>query len=390
MKTILSLRGAVFFSAVLIISLFILSASSFAATFTVTNLNDSGAGSLRQAILDANTNMGPDDIVFAFGVRGAIFLHDMEITDDVTITGPGANRLTLDAMTNGNIFKISDGDLTNKIVVSINGLRFINTRDGSAIVNEEELSIGSCVFEDNEGGAIRNVAGVISEITKSTFIRNTAFQGGAIFNSNVITAITKSTFSWNTAYDDGGAIYSTNNPISMGTIEEITNSTFSNNSAKRGGAIFNATGSTIRISFTTIANNEGDQTGGILNDGILNIKNSIVGDNIGDNCGPAGTFTAIGVNLDTDGTCPGFTQVTSTQLNLDPDTHHDALKDNGGPTETIELISPSAAMDAIALMDCADVDDNAVTTDQRIFQRPFPMGGSCDVGAFEANPQVFF
>jgi hypothetical protein len=35
------------------------------ATFTVTNTNDSGAGSLRQAILDANATVPPDDIVFA-------------------------------------------------------------------------------------------------------------------------------------------------------------------------------------------------------------------------------------------------------------------------------------------------------------------------------------
>lgn len=39
--------------------------SAHAATFTVTNTADSGLGSLTQAILDANANPGPDDIVFA-------------------------------------------------------------------------------------------------------------------------------------------------------------------------------------------------------------------------------------------------------------------------------------------------------------------------------------
>src|SRR5262245_25610469 len=39
-------------------------ASAFAGTFTVTNTNDSGGGSLRQAILDANANAGPDVIDF--------------------------------------------------------------------------------------------------------------------------------------------------------------------------------------------------------------------------------------------------------------------------------------------------------------------------------------
>src|SRR4051812_9638460 len=39
-------------------------ASADAATFTATNLNDSGAGSLRQAILDANTAPGADQVTF--------------------------------------------------------------------------------------------------------------------------------------------------------------------------------------------------------------------------------------------------------------------------------------------------------------------------------------
>ena len=40
------------------------------ATFTVTNNNDSGAGSLRQAIISANTTGGADDIVFNIGSGG--------------------------------------------------------------------------------------------------------------------------------------------------------------------------------------------------------------------------------------------------------------------------------------------------------------------------------
>jgi len=39
-------------------------ATSGAATFTVTNILDTGAGSLRQAIVDANANPGSDTITF--------------------------------------------------------------------------------------------------------------------------------------------------------------------------------------------------------------------------------------------------------------------------------------------------------------------------------------
>jgi len=46
-------------------SALLVSGHVLAATFTVTNTNDSGPGSLRQAILDANGNPGLDTIQFA-------------------------------------------------------------------------------------------------------------------------------------------------------------------------------------------------------------------------------------------------------------------------------------------------------------------------------------
>ncbi len=48
----------------------LLTLNATAATFTVTTVADSGPGSLRQAILDANVNPGPDTIVFALGDVG--------------------------------------------------------------------------------------------------------------------------------------------------------------------------------------------------------------------------------------------------------------------------------------------------------------------------------
>ena len=66
------------------------------AVFTVTNLDDgpvSGPGdlpgSLRQAIYDANTTPGADEIVWTPGLIGTITLNagELSITDDVTVTG---------------------------------------------------------------------------------------------------------------------------------------------------------------------------------------------------------------------------------------------------------------------------------------------------------------
>src|SRR5687768_4427376 len=75
-------------------------AVSQGATFTVTNSSDSadvGSGSLRRAILDANAAAGPDVIVFAARLVGQTLTltgGGLDITDDLTINGPGATRLT--------------------------------------------------------------------------------------------------------------------------------------------------------------------------------------------------------------------------------------------------------------------------------------------------------
>ena len=66
-------------------------------TFAVTSLADSGPGSLRQAIVDANSSPGADTIEFADGLSGEIELTSgqLSIDDDIEIVGPGADQLTI-------------------------------------------------------------------------------------------------------------------------------------------------------------------------------------------------------------------------------------------------------------------------------------------------------
>lgn len=92
-----------------------------AGTITVANLNDSGPGSLRQAIADAVLG---DEIQFADGVTGSIALTTGEllIEKGLTITGPGAEALTISGEHNSRLFNISTpgGDVT------ITGLKIAN------------------------------------------------------------------------------------------------------------------------------------------------------------------------------------------------------------------------------------------------------------------------
>ena len=72
-----------------------------AATFNVTNLNDAGAGSLRQAVIDANTNAGADVITFQPGLTGTITLltGQLSLYDSVDIQGPGPAVLSVTSIT---------------------------------------------------------------------------------------------------------------------------------------------------------------------------------------------------------------------------------------------------------------------------------------------------
>jgi len=92
-----------------------------AATITVTNTNDSGPGSLRQAILNASSG---DTINFAPSVTTVTLTSgELVIDKNLTITGPGANRLTVTAEYQDfvyfRIFNISSSTVT----VSMSGTR---------------------------------------------------------------------------------------------------------------------------------------------------------------------------------------------------------------------------------------------------------------------------
>src|SRR5712691_6383322 len=74
-----------------------------AAALTVSNLNDDGPGSLRQAIRDA----APNDTI-NFSVTGTITLTSGQLllTNSVSINGPGARNLAVSGNLSSRIFQI--------------------------------------------------------------------------------------------------------------------------------------------------------------------------------------------------------------------------------------------------------------------------------------------
>lgn len=393
MKSLTTSKAAVWVSSVAMLALMAIALTTAtkrvrAATFTVTNLDDSGEGSLRQAILDANANPGADIIDFQDELTGTITLTSgqLVVTDDLTVNGPGSFSITVSGNHASRVFDVFPG-----ITVIISGLTI---SDGSAmgssgggIRNDSTLTLVDVVLSGNatvkvastigNGGGISNFSNGIVTITNSTLsVNSSGGNGGGVWNNGGQVSIANCTLVGNSAITDGGGIFN-----SGGTLN-LTNSTLSGNSAQNadGGGIFNQSVGNVNISFTTLSGNSaGISGGGFTNfpSSTMSIKSSIVANSTsGGDCDNRATLNALGSNFNTAGTCPGFTQVTPAQLNLGP------LADNGGPTETHALLPGSVAIDAAP--DCTDIGGGTVSTDQRGIFRP--QGVACDVGAYEFVP----
>src|SRR5215208_6436790 len=126
-------------------------------TIIVTNTNDSGPGSLRQTVADANNG----DVI-GFAVTGTIELTSGEllVTRSITISGPGAENLAVNGNNQSRVFHVASGQ-----IVTISGLTITNghvSDSGGGIYNDHAvLTLNDCTINDNSasgnlGGGIHN------------------------------------------------------------------------------------------------------------------------------------------------------------------------------------------------------------------------------------------
>ncbi len=298
------------------------------STFTVTNLNDSGSGSLRQAVLNANsaaTQVFTNQIVFANGLTGTITLtsSQLSITNSVNVIGPGAANLTVSGnnadrvfnipasttvsisgltIANGNVTENSSDGTTGGGIQNAGNLTLTNVTvsnchadsNGGGVSSTGTLTIGSSTFTLNTvsfytGGAI-NASNFT--ITNSSITHNTSYAGGGIAGGDPVSTITNSDISYNTGSGSGGGSGGGGLAISPGVM--ITNSTITHNSTNSQGGGINFYGgvgyagsissNTITIVGSTISNNTSASDGaGIWNDGYyastIYLTNSTVANN---------------------------------------------------------------------------------------------------------------
>src|ERR1044071_7860494 len=132
-----------------------------ANTIAVTNTNDSGPGSLRQALAGANDG---DTIYFDAALNGqtiTLTSGQLNVDKSATISGRGADRLTITTAATSRIFQIFPGT-----TVTISGLSITNGSAGRFIAggifnDHATLTISDCTLSDNSafyGGAIYNNA----------------------------------------------------------------------------------------------------------------------------------------------------------------------------------------------------------------------------------------
>lgn len=178
---------------------------SQAATLLVTNVNDSGAGSLRQTIADAKPH---DIIAFAAAVSGStIVLTSGPIVLNMPLTIDGS-MLAMVPTISGNQAK-GIFSLSNSSVITLTRLTLSNGKSnyGGAIYNGGTLILNQVTLFDNDalnGGALYNVGS--ATLLNSTVSGNSAYSGGGIDNYGQL-ILKNSTLAGNSAVNTGGALF---------------------------------------------------------------------------------------------------------------------------------------------------------------------------------------
>ncbi len=315
------------------------------AAVTVTSTGDSGAGSLRDAIV-AVPSGGSIDFAPALSGLSITLLSEIVLGKTVTvdastlpagltITGGAAKRL-FSVTAAGNL------TLRSLTLTGGNGTGAALTGTGGALYNAGIATLDRCTLSGNSttgnGGAIRN-DGTLT-LTQCTLSDNlTTDSGGAIANTGTSPlTLTHCTVAGNTATNFGGGIF-----ISSG-MATVTNSIVSGNAAASGKDIWSN--------------------------------------------GPTGGITRVGANI-----IPFFGKTPSAPDNgpaaITADPLLGVLDNNGGPTKTMALLAYSQAINAVpaaAVVAGLDFDQRGGVSPAYF---PRSLGSAPDLGAYESGDAVF-
>ncbi len=313
---------------------------------------------------------------------GGLYNHGTATLTDCTVTGNSAvwgggignySIVTLDdcgvtynsAMNNG-----SGGGLTNRGTATINGGTISgNSASGSGggvyngPASDITLSITTCTISGNSafsgGGVFDNLDGM--EVLDGCTISDNSARSGAGMDVFGPSTLTNCTISGNSAVNSQGGVVNTGGGLSImtanGSAKLVACTVSANYAASSGGGLYTGQSGTATLIDTIVAANT--TSGAVPSDISTPGSSALTG-----SYNLIGTGGSAGLSNGVDG---NIVLTTLNDLGLAP------LSDNGGPTQTMALLSGSPALGAGTAV-------AGVTTDQRGVPRP---ASSPDIGAFQ-------
>jgi hypothetical protein len=346
---------------------------------------------LRAAIQETNALPGVDKIflsndVYRLGTHGRAednaLTGDLDITDDLTIVGVGAEHTIIDAAFLDRAFDIFANTVEIFDLTIRNG--HAEGSSGGAVANHGsgQLTIARSTIRENVAGSFGGGvyhAGATLRVIDSTVEENSASDGGGgvMIGTGGTAEITGSTIAFNRSTGGAGGI------ANIGTLTLVNDTLSGNRADERGGGLYNA--GTATLNHVTIVSNNATNGAGIFNGHVVQIRNTIVAENstgasASDVAGSlinSGGHNLIGVGSGSFAAAPGDLVGTAAGPMVP---RIGRLQDNGGPTWTHALVDSSPAIDA-------GDNDGAPPSDQRGFARI--VDGNCDgvrtadIGAYE-------
>ncbi len=344
------------------------------AVFTVMNTNDAGAGSLRQAVLDANALAGADSVVF----DAAVFASSQTITpisgqyvitDAVEIVGPAA-RLTVNANKASRIFHVNTSALAQTKITQLKLMNAYATSSGGAILHTSgTLTLAFMGFVNCTASAGAAISLESSDATLT--IADSELTGNSNDVIRLLPTGTATIMRCLIADNLGGAIVAHNGTVT------VLNSTISGNSGPLAGGIYAGNPVNLTVNNCTIVDN--------LNSGVFsdsNFGSATVTIN--------STIVANNLNYDVKALVLGRRNLVRSTVGFSPlefpnysnlDPMLSPLGDHGGPTRTYVLLPGSPAINK-------GLNPSGLTTDQRGPGFLRVAGIAADIGAFESSGEV--
>jgi len=378
-------------------SLLVPTRAARAATWTVSGTgDDSGTaactGGVCPTLRDAITTAAAGDSINLSSLSGAITLttgSELAISQNLSITGPGANKLAVraaasESTASSRVFEITAGTVGIYGITISNGdgnggSGGLTVGGGVSVDSEATLTLNNCTVAGNAaaggagGGGIAN-NGTLTVIDSTINGNSATGYGGGIGNDGVLTITNSTIFGNSNATTGGGGIY---NGYS-GTLT-LTSSTITANSAADdgggGGGIFNGNEATLLDSLVAgnSASSDNDVFGDFDEDGTFG--NNLIGDLNADAAGFSKSDADI---FGSDASPIALSSLVQTSSGTP------VLAFNGGGTQTVALIAGSPAVDT---GNDEVVNSLGLTTDQRGSGYPRLAGQNVDIGAYELQGQ---